>query len=121
MYIHVQINVARLLIENDVVDINNEILTSITNNRLMVLKPDVYWWTHTCHLLLNWTGSIRHDLYVHTQSTDLYYWNQLYIDEHIHVLCYLSEPELVVLLNVTYYLTEIKVLETIYMYIHIKL
>jgi hypothetical protein len=47
-------------------------------------------------LLLNWTGSIRHDLYVHKQSTDLYYWNQLYIDEHIHVLCYLSEPELVV-------------------------
>ena len=36
LYIHVQINVARLLIENDVVDINNEILTSITINRLMV-------------------------------------------------------------------------------------
>jgi hypothetical protein len=83
LYIHVQINVARLLIENDVVDINNEILTSITNNRLVVLKPDVYWWTHTCpllliwtrtscptkcHLLLNWTKSIRNDLYVHTHQ-----------------------------------------------------
>ena len=41
-YIHVQINVARLLIENDVVDINNEILTSITNNRFILLKPAVY-------------------------------------------------------------------------------
>ena len=36
LYIHVQINVPRLLIEKDVVDINNEILTSITINRLMV-------------------------------------------------------------------------------------
>jgi hypothetical protein len=41
LYIHVHINVPRLLIEKDVVDINNEILTSITNNRLMVLKPAV--------------------------------------------------------------------------------
>jgi aspartate carbamoyltransferase regulatory subunit len=41
LYIHVLINVPRLLIEKDVVDINNEILTSITINRLMVLKPDV--------------------------------------------------------------------------------
>ena len=36
MYIHVLINVPRLLIEKDVVDINNETLTSITINRLMV-------------------------------------------------------------------------------------
>ena len=42
LYIHAQINVARLLIENDVVDINNEILTSIINNRFMLLKPAVY-------------------------------------------------------------------------------
>jgi hypothetical protein len=42
LYIHAQINVARLLIENDVVDINNEILTSITNNRFILLKPAVY-------------------------------------------------------------------------------
>ena len=65
LYIHVQINVARLLIENDVVDINNEILTSITNNRFILLKPAVYWWTHKCPLLLVWNKSIRNDLYVH--------------------------------------------------------
>ena len=41
LYIHVQINVPRLLIEKDVVDINNEILTSITINRFMLLKPVV--------------------------------------------------------------------------------
>ena len=61
LYIHAQINVARLLIENDVVDINNEILTSITNNRFILLKPAV---------------------------------------------------------NVLSYLSELEVLETIYMYIH---
>jgi hypothetical protein len=42
LYIDAQINVARLLIENDVVEINNEILTSITNNRFILLKPAVY-------------------------------------------------------------------------------
>ena len=41
-YIHAQINVSRLLIENDVVDINNEILTPIKNNRFILLKPAVY-------------------------------------------------------------------------------
>ena len=41
LYIHVLINVPRLLIENDVVDINNEILTSITINIFMLLKPTV--------------------------------------------------------------------------------
>ena len=66
LYIHAQINVARLLIENDVVDINNEILTSITNNRFILLKPAVYWWAHKCSFLLIWTSSIRNDIYVHT-------------------------------------------------------
>jgi hypothetical protein len=41
LYIHVLINVPRLLIEKDVVDINNEILTSITINIFMLLKPTV--------------------------------------------------------------------------------
>jgi hypothetical protein len=42
LYIHIQINVARLLIENDVVDINNEILTSFNirgDNSLYI--PDI--------------------------------------------------------------------------------
>jgi hypothetical protein len=38
LYIHVLINVPRLLIEKDVVDINNEILTSITKCNVKSLK-----------------------------------------------------------------------------------
>jgi hypothetical protein len=58
-------------------------LTPIKNNRFILLKPAVYWWTHKCpllliwtrtscptkcHLLLNWTKSIKNDLYVHTHQ-----------------------------------------------------
>jgi hypothetical protein len=50
LYIHVLINVPRLLIEKDVVDINNEILTSITINRLMVSSNDLYYMIYFLYL-----------------------------------------------------------------------
>jgi hypothetical protein len=41
------------------VEIFNQILTFITINRFMLLRPAVYWCTHKFPLLLNRTRSIR--------------------------------------------------------------